>query len=359
MGDDYGGDVSGIGDSYGGMDTSGIGLGSGGFGSDIADYGGAYGDISFGGGAESDMFGGVMSEPFGGFSLGYNDPGSLSVSPNVAEGYDVPGFGQEEDSLSRVRGFVNSPIGRGLLGIVGIANPALGSMLGLAKAGMNMGQPGAAGSRAAGSHFGGLVGGNLGQAVAGTLGGLAGGALGSMYGGQAGLPGYSGPQAGQPEGAQGGGGFMDKAIPTLAGLYAGYQGGRGIGKQIGSLSNMYGQGSPYAQALRQQLERRDAGAGRRSQYGPREVELQAQLARMASSNAPGLAALYGQQNQNRAQMLKALMFGYDQMGGLQGIRGGLQGLFGGNDMNIDTSGMGMGDISGGASADYFDPVYGG
>jgi hypothetical protein len=52
---------------------------------------------------------------------------------------------------------------------------------------------------------------------------------------------------------------------------------------------MYGPNSAYAQQMRQQLERRDAASGRRSQYGPREVELQAKLAEMASKYGPGVA----------------------------------------------------------------------
>jgi hypothetical protein len=354
---------------------------------DASDYGGDYG--GYGGGGYSEGYGGDvdysggMTDYSGSFMSTSDLPGmegQSSLDPGMLDTYsymmepsmlsdispmntestmsmgDLPGMLGEEDNWGRVRGFLNSPIGKAIFGLVSIANPAVGAFANLAKAGINMGAPGAAGSRAAGSHFGGAIGSGLGG-MFGPAGSFAGGQLGSALGGQQGLQGYSGPTAGQPEGAQGGS-FMDKMIPTLAGLYAGYQGGRGIGKQIGSLSGMYGQGSPYAQALRQQLERRDAAAGRRSQYGPREVELQAQLARMASSNAPGLAALYGQQNQNRAAMLKALMFGYDQMGGLSGIRGGLQDLFGGG-MNLDTGGMGIGDISGGASADYFDPIYGG
>ena len=120
---------------------------------------------------------------------------------------------------------------------------------------------------------------------------------------------------------------MGNVLGTLGSLYQGYQGSRDIGGQIKGLQSLYGQNSPYSQMLRQQLERRDAAGGRRSQYGPREVELQAKLAEMNSRNAPTLAGLYDRKMANRNMMLKGLGYGYDQMGGIGGISRGLQGLF--------------------------------
>lgn len=67
------------------------------------------------------------------------------------------------------------------------------------------------------------------------------------------------------------------------------------GQQISSLQNMFGPNSPYAQQLQQQLARKDAAAGRRSQYGPREVQLQAALAEQNARLAPSLGSLYQQQ----------------------------------------------------------------
>lgn len=75
----------------------------------------------------------------------------------------------------------------------------------------------------------------------------------------------------------------------------------GLQGQINSLQDMFGPNSAYAQQLRQQLERRDAAAGRRSQYGPREVELQAALAGQNSRMTPALAGMYNQQAQLNAQ----------------------------------------------------------
>lgn len=50
-----------------------------------------------------------------------------------------------------------------------------------------------------------------------------------------------------------------------------------------SLDQLFTPGGEYAQELRKQLERRDAAAGRRSQYGTRETELMAKLAQQRAS----------------------------------------------------------------------------
>lgn len=75
----------------------------------------------------------------------------------------------------------------------------------------------------------------------------------------------------------------------------------GSQQQIESLSNMYGPNSPYALQLRQALARKDAAAGRNSQYGPREVELQARLAGLQGQNAQTIGTLQGQQQSSNLQ----------------------------------------------------------
>lgn len=52
------------------------------------------------------------------------------------------------------------------------------------------------------------------------------------------------------------------------------------------LDAMFGPNSESAQTLRSQLERADAAAGRRSQYGPREVELLARLSQLRAQTEP-------------------------------------------------------------------------
>jgi hypothetical protein len=58
---------------------------------------------------------------------------------------------------------------------------------------------------------------------------------------------------------------------------------------LDQLSNMYAPGSPEAELMRKQIEARDAAAGRRSQYGPRQVELAGKLAQSRGNilSSPG------------------------------------------------------------------------
>jgi len=95
--------------------------------------------------------------------------------------------------------------------------------------------------------------------------------------------------------------LADLGVLGGLGLYNANRAKQDANKQIEglqSMQNLYAQDSPYAQNLRQTLERKDAAAGRRSQYGPREVELQGRLADAASrqqaSTAPLLNQLYQQ-----------------------------------------------------------------
>jgi hypothetical protein len=62
-------------------------------------------------------------------------------------------------------------------------------------------------------------------------------------------------------------------------------------EQMPTLAAMYGADSPYAKQLQQTLARKDAAAGRNSQYGPRSVQLQAMLADKGSQYAQQQATM--------------------------------------------------------------------
>lgn len=174
-----------------------------------------------------------------------------------------------------------------------------------------------------------MMGGKLGSAVAGPLGGIAGSmAMGGLAG--RGNNGDSSTGANSPGGfgGQSGSGFGDVAA-GLGGLYAGYRGMRETNNMLGGLQSLYSQNSPYSQALRQQLERRDAASGRRSQYGPREVELQAKLAQLASGQIPAMAQLNQQQQMIRAAMLKSGIGFANKMGLFNRVGNGLSDMFNG------------------------------
>lgn len=236
---------------------------------------------------------------------------------------------------------------QGLGSLIGMAtkNPMLG---GLASLGMDAynGQP---------------VGGQLGSRVGGMAGGMAGGpvgaALGSMAGGAIGQ-GYDQGRTSAPPGSPGGGNqggagdTLGAGLTSLAALYMANrqrqtaqdqqrqqqqqmqtlqqmfpQGGplsqpsaphvrqpnmAGIGRQMEA---MFGAGSKTAATLRTQLERKDAAAGRRSQYGPREVELLARLAQMRAQAEPSYMnaeiAAANAANQGAYQMYSAQQSAYN------------------------------------------------
>ena len=60
-----------------------------------------------------------------------------------------------------------------------------------------------------------------------------------------------------------------------------------FGSVYAKMDEMYNPNGVYAQNLRTTLERKDAAAGRRSQYGPREVNLLAALAQARAQSEPG------------------------------------------------------------------------
>lgn len=110
-----------------------------------------------------------------------------------------------------------------------------------------------------------------------------------------------------PKGFDGGTINVGNLASGLAGLYQGYDQRRKAKQMMKQMSGNFGNNSPYAKNLRNELSRKDAAAGRRSQYGPREVELQARLAEMNARQAPGLAQLYGMQNQGGNAMFNNLL----------------------------------------------------
>ena len=116
---------------------------------------------------------------------------------------------------------------------------------------------------------------------------------------------------------------------TLAGLYSANEAMKSaqanqeaIQQQQRQLADMYGPNSPYAAQLRQALARKDARAGRNSQYGPREVELQAQLARASAGAAPAMAQLSTAGNNANTAVTNA------RNAGLNTVLGGLSDAYG-------------------------------
>ncbi len=221
------------------------------------------------------------------------------------------------------------------------------------------------------SFAGGMLGNQMGGPVGGFLGSKAGGALAESMQpkpqGQAMAnnpnpwtaqnTGYSPQQTAQPQ-SQGAGGISDmfggagNTIGQLMGLYNNYQQGEAANKaasqmqaNIPDLNSMFGPNSAAYGRVKQELDRKDAAAGRRSQYGNRAVDLEARMAQMMGQYAPGIAnannaaqqaTLRAQQEggTRQAQMLNNLFqigknTGANKWLGDQ-FQGGLSSLFGNN-----------------------------
>lgn len=135
-------------------------------------------------------------------------------------------------------------------------------------------------------------------------------------------------------GGQGGGaGNYGDLAAGLFGMYNANKQRKRLKEQSDSLSNLFSPNSPYAQQMRQRLERRDAAAGRRSQYGPREAQLAAALAdrqaqtmpqqeryaqgiggyenAMANIGLRGAGSLYNMYNRPQAPAMGGSTRGYD------------------------------------------------
>ena len=101
-----------------------------------------------------------------------------------------------------------------------------------------------------------------------------------------------------------GGKNIGNVLSGLASVYTNNRAQESNKQLYNNLLGDFGQDSSYAKALRQELDRRDAASGRRSQYGPREVELQAKLAEQRGRNATTLAALMSGQNAALQNMIR-------------------------------------------------------
>lgn len=93
-----------------------------------------------------------------------------------------------------------------------------------------------------------------------------------------------------------GGSLLSQLLTTAGNAYEGNKQAGQYGDVINTINNLYSTDSPYAKQMQQTLARKDAAAGRNSQYGSRAVELAAALTQ-AKSNAltsPGYGNLLGQ-----------------------------------------------------------------
>lgn len=235
-------------------------------------------------------------------------------------------------------------IGQGIGGLVGTAtgNPGLAGLFGLGVDAAR-GQP-------VNSQLGSRIGGMAGAYTNGPVGA----ALGSMVGqriGQGMDAGQGRPAASKEGSGTGSGDVLGAGLTSLAALYMANRQRQTAQQQqqqqlqqaqtlqdmfaqqqaqapkapamrqpnlggIGAkMEAMFGANSQTAQTLRKQLERKDAAAGRRSQYGPREVELLARLSQLRAQAEPGYMnaeiAAANAANQHAAQMFSTQQQAYN------------------------------------------------
>lgn len=323
-----------------GTDTGGFNMGSN-FG-DFSNYGNS------GDGLESST---NMLGDFTNWGGDYTNFGNANFSggnsfSNPSYG-DFSGYGRDESPLER---FANNPVVSFLMGLHPVTAGANALMKGPTSTGGFLGGLIGSGAGPIGSFLGRGIGQGVGNMVAGNnvtgssfmpTAGQTGGFLGSMFGGLAGgpagstlggflgsrlangtsgaTPGFNPGMSNSGFGTSGGqvysgdnslnmGGMINDGlaglIPSVLATNAAQKATKG---QISNLEQLFAPNSAYAQDMRQQLERRDAAAGRRSQYGNREVELQAKLATLAAAQAPQIQKLYDQRNANRNMLINTAL----------------------------------------------------
>lgn len=274
------------------------------------DYGGgmgiSFGDVGVGDGGIANALAAMFSDVAPGFDIadaGWGDFGGMTYGDGLGSLFSEA----QNNPFSEL---FQGKLGKGIMALLGMAD----------KSGL-VGQMGKFGSLATSPN----PGKGMAQMGLSTLAGLANPALGFAMGlaNKGGLTDSITSQFGNTVGLQGGqpaDGGVGGMLEGLGGMYSAYRGMKDSGNMLGSLQSLYSQDSPYAQAMRQQLQRRDAAGGRRSQYGPREVELQAKLAQMASSQIPAMAQLSRQQQIGRALMGQQGINAFRSMGGIRGLQ---------------------------------------
>lgn len=118
---------------------------------------------------------------------------------------------------------------------------------------------------------------------------------------------------------------FDTVGRLLGSLYTQNRARRDAQEQMNRMDVLRG---AYRTDMSNQLARRDAASGRRSQYGPREVELMARLAQLDQGNAPQLNRLYNERRAANVGALNDVFTGVRRLGGPQQIYNDISSYFG-------------------------------
>lgn len=271
------------------MDTAGLGIAGGGYTSALGGGSGTLGQ-SLGGAAQ------MGASPVGGAGAAPGQPqdlsGAVSSNPtNMGSGALAP------------EGAQAAPMS---------TNPALLSQTGVAPA-QDQGLSTLYGpnSTASGSPTGSVI---DSSGAANGVGNTISSIPGTGGGGMGGSFDWSSPQGLQ-------------AIFGLAksglGAYQQYQQGQAANRYAADINNQFAPNSPYAQQMQQELARKDAAAGRNSQYGSRAVQLAAALTQARAQALGGSNYAQARQNTSGASMLNSL---FSNFAGSQPMQQGVYSL---------------------------------
>jgi hypothetical protein len=295
----------------------------------------------------------------------WGDPGSMGGATGGISGteaaasnglWDVAGGSALEGGAAGVGGAAaGSPLAAGtanaVTGSVATSAPAIE-----AAAAANAGLPAGAAAGAVGTGSGGLTLGGAGAAASGAgsifnaakdsqaaneqlglpanTGGVPSSVdLGSLGGSMStGAGGLGGLLSSLPKGMQDGLSSLfnnltsPQGLSGLLGMYNANQQNNMLKDRLGEMDRMFSTDSPYAKQMQETLARKDAAAGRNSQYGPRAEKLAADLTTRKADMYKDIMALHDRMSVNMDSRIKDLagIFGSGNSG--QSIFGGLSGL---------------------------------
>lgn len=152
-----------------------------------------------------------------------------------------------------------------------------------------------------------------------------------------------------------GGNLLSNLVAAGGNAYMGNKNANMYNNYIQQINSLFAPDSPYAKQMQQALARKDAAAGRNSQYGTRAVELAAALTRDKANalTSPGFQNMLGQYGTNSNSIVNGFLAALGSQGGQDlitkagGSMGGwLSKLFGSNGQqvsptnpNVDSSWM--------------------
>lgn len=247
---------------------------------------------------------------------------SLTINPDGSIGWADGSDWKSHTQQSQMDHFLGAGLPMALAFAGGIS--ALGGAGTGGLSGMDLAADAALGSGNSITTAGGVLGSGGAATGGGGLSSILNGGLPKMSTGNSFVDKLLGNVAQQ---AFGGGSGGISNMGNLGSLFSNYQQYDNNKDLINEIKGIYSPDGAYAKALENKLGRRDAAAGRNSQYGPRLAEM---LGMLGDSQAKALSGLGGFMGQ--------------QQGGLNGMLGAGQRLLGGLDLGSLFQG-GMGGLS--------------